>query len=397
MTGPTTPDREGDGLAEVKPRYGAASLADVLPAALAALGVPGAVDVLGVASGALSGVRRIALILVDGLGHRLLPRLAPVAPLLADAVAGRVGHLDVLTTGFPSTTPTSLVSVGTGAPPGAHGVVGFTVNVPGTDDVVIHIAWHDDPDPLRWQPLDTQFARAAAAGVAVTVVNRPEFAGSGLTVAAYRGARYHAATTTDEIVAGVLAGLRAGERALVYGYTPHLDRWGHETGVGSPRWLSAAAGVDQLLLRIAERLPADAALLVTADHGMVNIPPTARFDVDTIPALRAGVRVVAGEPRVRYLHTHDGARDDVMGAWREILGPAAAVLPREQAVAAGWFGPVPEEHLARVGDVVVITRGRSAVVATRTEPLHAAELVGYHGSTTAAEMEIPLLVLRGGV
>lgn len=395
MTGRTTAEPRGDGLAEVKPRYGVASLADILPSVSAVLGVPGAADVLALASGPLGGVRRVAVILVDGLGYQLLAQAAPVAPLLVDALAGRVGRLDVLTTGFPSTTPTSLVSVGTGAPPGAHGVVGFSLNVPGTDDVLVHIAWRGEPDPLRWQPLSTQFERAGAAGVDVTVVDRPGFVGSGLSAAAYRGARYHPATTADQVVKGVLNGLTARGRALVYGYTPYVDRWGHDAGIGSPQWLAAAAEVDRLLVRIAERLPADAALLVTADHGMVNVPTTARFDIDAIPALRAGVRVVAGEARARYLHTHDGARDDVIAAWRETLGSAAHVLPREEMVAAGWFGHVPEEHLARIGDVVVMCQGRSAVVASRTEPPHAAELVAYHGSTTAAEMEIPLLAIRG--
>src|SRR5207247_9869843 len=112
------------------------------------------------------------------------------APTLADLATGRLGAATELTTGFPSTTPTSLVSLGTGTPPGAHGVLGFTVRVPGSTRVLNHIEWWDDPDPARWQPVRTQFDRAAAAGVAVRVVSRPRFAGSGLTLAAYRGAPY---------------------------------------------------------------------------------------------------------------------------------------------------------------------------------------------------------------
>jgi hypothetical protein len=61
--------------------------------------------------------------------------------------------------------------------------------------VLNHIEWLDDPDPLRWQPLRTQFDRAAEAGVTVRVVSRPEFEGSGLTVAAYRGGAYRARPT----------------------------------------------------------------------------------------------------------------------------------------------------------------------------------------------------------
>src|SRR5690606_8788358 len=136
------------------------------PGLLAALGVPGVADPLGLTS-ALAGARRVALLLVDGLGHLQLPLAAPVAPVLTAAASGRLGWAGVATAAFPSSTPVSLVTLGTGRPPGEHGVVGFTVRLPGTDRVVNHIRWGGDPDPLVWQPLPTRFAQAAAAGVRV--------------------------------------------------------------------------------------------------------------------------------------------------------------------------------------------------------------------------------------
>jgi hypothetical protein len=394
-TGGPLEARPADGLAQVTPRYGEASLADVIPSLLAVLGVPRARDALGLSNGILAGTRRVVLLLVDGFGHHLIPTAAPVAPTLADLASGRLGAAMQLTAGFPSTTPTSLVSIATGAPPGPHGVLGFTVNVPGTRRVLTHIVWRDDPDPLRWQPLETQFAVAAAHGIAVTAVSRPEFVGSGLTGAMFRGAAYRGATSPDEIASGVLCSLADGSRSLVYGYTPEVDRAGHLYGVGSTEWLAAVTEVDGLVSRLLDGLPPDAALLVTADHGMLDVPADDRVDVDTHRLLRKGIRVLAGEPRVRYLHTRRGARDDVIAAWRGVLGDRAWVVSREEAVAAGWFGPVPEAHLARIGDVVAACRGRTTLIATRREPPMTSRLVGYHGSSTALEMAVPLLIARG--
>lgn len=379
-------------LEPVAPRFGGGSLADVLPSACALLGVSGAVDLLGLQP-RLAGVRRIAVLLVDGLGWYQIPTAAPYAPTLA-GLAATAGV--PLTVGFPSTTPTSLVSLGTGTPSGPHGVLGFTVRVPGTDRVLSHIEWRGDPEPLRWQPVATWYERARAAGVAVTVVSRPEFAGSGLTLAANRGGDYRGAADADALAVRMLAALAAGAGpTLVSGYHPDLDRHGHLSGVDSAPWRLAAATVDRLLARLVDGLPPDAALLVTADHGQLNVPAGHRFDLDTDPRLRAGVRVVAGEPRVRYLHVEPGAEADVVAAWSAVLGPAAWVATRAEAVATGWFGPVPEEHLARIGDVVVVCRDTYAVLATRSEPPMASRLVAYHGSDTAAEMTVPLLVLRG--
>jgi len=374
------------------PRYGQASLPDVLPGALAALGVPGP-DPLDLTT-RLAGVRRIAVVLVDGLGLHLLPRAAPVAPTIADVLAGRLGTVLELTSPFPSTTPTSLVSLGTGAPPGQHGQLGFFLAIPGTGRVLDPLTWRDEPDPARWQPLPTQFARGAAAGVKMSVASRPEYEGSGLSVAAYRGARYRGAADVDELASQVLAGL-AEAPALSYGYHPTLDTTGHVHGVDSPQWRAAAAEVDGLLARLVDGLPRDAALLVTADHGQLDVPADRRFDLDADPRLAAGIEVVAGEPRVRYLHTRPGAAPDVLDAWRAVLGDAAWVASREEAIATGWYGPVAAEHAARLGDVVVVCRDRYAVLATRHEKDVIAKLIAFHGSTTPEEMAIPLVVVRG--
>jgi hypothetical protein len=382
-----------DALHVVQPAYGTGSLADLLPSVCAVLGVPGADDVLGLGR-YLDGVRKVGVLLVDGLGAYQLPVAAPYAPVLADLAAGGGGHAGTLTAGFPSTTPVSLVTVGTGALPGAHGILGFTTRRP-DGRVVNHIHWHDDPDPRRWQPVPTRFETAGADGVAVTVVNRPEFEGSGLTVSANRGAVFVGARDAAAVAERMLEALAVGSGpALVYGYHPDLDKRGHEDGVDSASWRVAAREVDRLLDRMVHGLPPDSALLVVADHGQLNVPASARFDMADIPHLSAGVVAVAGEPRVRYLHAADGARDDLLAAWRETLGAAGWVLTREEAIDGGWYGPVPPAHAGRIGDIVVICLGRAVALATGWEPPAVGRLVAYHGSVTAAEMTVPLLVVR---
>lgn len=372
----------------------AGSICDVLPAAAALLGAPGAVDRLALSErvGDPGRVDRVALVLVDGLGWHLLPELAANAPLLAAVLAGEVGGLDRLTCTFPSTTPSSLVSLGTGAQPGEHGILGFTLNVPGTDRVLNHIRWHHDPPHAQWQPLPTWFGRLARAGIGARAVLPAKFLGSGLTDAAYRGAEFCPAHPDQDYAQQVTDALRAAP-GLVYAYTAELDTAAHVFGIGSPEWHDAAARVDALLTRLADALPAGAVLLVTADHGGLNVPPDARVDLDCDPRLAAGVRVVAGEPRVRHLHTEPGAAIDVRAAWSGILDGLARVYSREQAVATGMFGPVDPRNLPRIGDVVVVCTGDAAVLATGHEPPEAARLIGFHGAATPAEMDIPLVVV----
>jgi hypothetical protein len=376
------------------PPYGAATLADVLPGAAAALGVPIArgdlpADPLGLA-GALGGARRVMVLLVDGLGADLLRAHADLAPTLA-SLSRPVGDLSAP---CPSTTPVSLATLGTGLPPGSHGILGFVTDIPGEDRTLNHIQWADDPDPDVWQSRRTVFEQAQAAGVAATAVGPYAYAGSGLTRAAYRGATYTGVVSHGDLSALALRSLAATPRSLVYGYIPELDLTGHVRGVDSPSWRAQLGLIDRLVEQLVAGLPDDAALLVTADHGMLDVPGETRFDLDGESDLADGVRVLAGEPRARYVHAQPGAEDDVLSRWREVLGDRAWVASRDEAVASGVFGPVDDALAARIGDVVALARGSWALVTPEQEP-GPSRLAAYHGSLTATELAIPLLAARG--
>jgi hypothetical protein len=386
----------GDPLRPASPRLRSprGSICDVLPTAAALLSVDGAVDALGVTA-RVGELRRVVVVLVDGMGWHLLPELAADAPLLASVLAGDAGWLDELACTFPSTTPTSLASLATGVAPGRHGILGFTVKVPETDRVLNHIGWRDDPPASQWQPVPTWFERLHRAGVGARAVLPAAFLGSGLTEAVYRGAQFLAATSDDDYAQLVVDQLRA-EPGLVYAYTAAIDTAAHLFGVGSPEWHAAGAYVDALLTRMVEALPPDAALLITADHGGLNVPESQRIDLDADSGLSAGVRVVAGDPRVRYLHTVPGATSDVIAAWSELLDGRADVRSRDDAVAAGLFGSVVlPDHLPRIGDVVVSCLGDTAVLASNHEPPEVAQLIGFHGAGDPVEMAIPLITFQG--
>jgi hypothetical protein len=363
------------------PGYGISTLADLSRSVLASLGVPGEDNALG-----LPPVRRACLLVVDGLGWDLLRTHRSVAPFLT-------GLLETgcwLTAGFPSTTVTSLGSLGTGRTPGQHGLLGYQVRVPASGQLLNALRWDKAVDPIRWQPGSTIFERAAAAGIGAFRVAAGAFRHSGLSTAAMRGADYHAADTPGALVAASAAALASVPRGLVMVYTGDLDSTGHGWGCTSPAWRYQLGHVDRLAEQLAGALPAETALHITADHGMVDVPPSRRADADAIPALREGVAVLGGEPRARHVYAAPGAAADVLAAWRATLGDSAWTVSRDEAIAAGWFGPVDGDAADRIGDVVAASRGPSAVVATVAEPRES-RLIGMHGSLTPSEQRVPLL------
>lgn len=372
------PGRE-DGRRVVVPRYGEESLADVLPAVVGALGVPGEQDALG-----LPPARRYCVFLVDGLGWNLLRAHPAEAPFL-NSLRGRA-----ITVGVPTTTATSLTSFGTGLPPGRHGVLGYTTRKPGEASVLLNaLKWDSSVDPRAYQPHPTVFERAARAGIAVTVLGKRQFRNSGLTLLGLRGANFLGADSLGERVAYAASALER-DRSLVYVYDSDLDFTGHQAGCAAPAWRHQLVMIDRFAEELSAAMPPGAVLIVTADHGMVDVESAKRIDVDDLPALRDGVTLVAGEARFRHVYAADGAATDVLAAWRSVLGDRAAVRSREHAVAEGWFGGVESRVLDRIGDVVAAVNGDCAVERRSVFPIEA-KLVGLHGAMTADEMLVPLL------
>ncbi|HUL26808.1 MAG TPA: alkaline phosphatase family protein [Streptosporangiaceae bacterium] len=371
----------GPAVAPVLPRYGERSLSDLASSLLASLGAPGELNPLG-----LPPAARVCLLVVDGLGWELLREHPAAAPFLSElALSG-----GPLTAGFPATTVTSLASLGTGRPPGQHGMLGYQVAVPGTGRLLNALHWDSQVDPVAWQPGSTIFERAAVAGIAAFRVGQSTFQQTGLFVATMRGADYVSANTLGALSAQTAATLRCSDRALVVVYHGELDATGHAFGCTSDAWRYHLEHVDKLAEQLAGAVPSGTVLHVTADHGMTDVPAQDRIDADTVPGLRAGVALLGGEPRARHVYTEPGAAGDVLAAWREILGHRAWVVSREEAIANGWFGPVEAGLALRIGDVVAAPAGPWAIVATKAEPRESA-LIGMHGSLTSADQLVPLL------
>jgi hypothetical protein len=376
------------------PRYGRASLADLVPSLLTALDVPGFANPL-----LLDPVRRVCLLLVDGLGWELLDANRSAAPFLSSLTQPE----GPLTAGFPATTAASLGSIGTGLPPSGHGLVGYTMALPGMDRAINCLRWaaygmggkqdlRDKLVPERVQPNPTAFERATADGVEVTMAGPSIHNRSGLTRAVFRGSTFAETVSAGDLAAVAARAAGAGRRSLVYAYFGDLDLTGHVRGPDSAAWRQQLAQVDRMAEGLAGLLPGGTLLAVTGDHGMVGLTPEQLVDLADRPELAAGVRLLGGEARARHVYTRRGAADDVLAAWRAELGDAMCVVPGEQAIAEGWFGPdMTGDVRARVGDVVAAAFGPVGVVQREVDPAQP-RLRGHHGSLTPAEQLVPLLL-----
>ncbi|MFC8037881.1 alkaline phosphatase family protein [Paenarthrobacter sp. NPDC057355] len=373
------------------PLFGTKSIAEVLTSSAAALGVPGFTNQLQ-----LPPTQRVCVVLADGLGRNLLKQKAPHTPFLRSIVAAGQGNVPTwLDSAFPSTTAASLASLGTGLPAGHHGMVGYDVLDPAQDKVVNLLGnWDSQVDPSTWQPHPTVFERAAAE-LDVVTVSLPQFGNSPMTQAALRGSRFVGGTSLHARTAAAAEAMSGGGRSLMYFYANELDKAGHRYGCQSDRWEHQIEELDSTVKRLSATLPAGTTILLTGDHGMLDVPESQRIDYSADESLVAGVRHTAGEPRMVHLYLEpdatDAHRTSLVDAWRRRFGERIWVFTREQAVAAGLFGDVLSSVAPRIGDVMIAARDTLALYDTRRVRPSSLEVVGQHGSLTRAEREVPLV------
>jgi predicted AlkP superfamily pyrophosphatase or phosphodiesterase len=366
------------GEAPLLPDYAGACVCNVVPA-LFATGEPAPAWLPAVAADA----ERVVLLVVDGLGWEQLVARRSKLPVMSAMEGGAV------TTVAPSTTATALTSISTGLPPGQHGAIGYRVAEHG--EVLNLLRWTTPSGDARTTIPPTKFQVAAPfLGQRPPVVTRAEFVSTGFTEAHLDGVRFTGYRTLGTLVAEVTRLARRGE-PFVYAYYEGLDKVSHEYGLG-PQYDEELHWIDELVGRLLESLPAGTALVLTADHGQVEVGD----NVLEVPGeVLQHVAMQSGEGRFRWYHARPGRTRHLLEAARELMGEHAWVEERDAVIEAGWYGPVVTPiAMSRLGDVVVAARDDVAYADPNDTGPYV--LVGRHGSLTPAEMLVPLLAAVAG-
>jgi predicted AlkP superfamily pyrophosphatase or phosphodiesterase len=324
---------------------------------------------------------------LDGLGVFNLSARAGHARFLSEARTKR----DTARTVFPSTTAAALTSLLTGTQPGEHGIVGYRTRVPGTDDVVNQLrGWDTDGLPLSFQlarPLSATLGRPFFA------VSRREYAGTGFTAVTLGDAEFHAADDLEERVrvAADLAARHPG--SLTYLYAPDLDAVGHRRGWESDEWVATLERVDAAARTLATALDRGTGVVVTSDHGMIDVPRHRHVLLEHEDPLLDGVRLIGGEPRMLHLYAEPGQEEAVLARWRAAEASRSWVFSRSELEASGLIGSVDAAVAPRIGDVIVAARAGIAYYDDRLADKAPQKMIGQHGSLTDEERTVPLIRL----
>jgi predicted AlkP superfamily pyrophosphatase or phosphodiesterase len=366
--------------APILPDFGGACLQGVVPALLNHLGDPRGTPLPAWAPACVAGARQIVLLVIDGLGAEQLRTRTHLTPVLSG------GDGQSITSVAPSTTACALTTLVTGRPPAEHGVVGYRVALDGEVFNVLQWSIHGRDARMRvpaeqFQPLPS----FPGATEPVPVVTRYDYGPTGFTAAHLGKVELHRWHTQAGLITSVRRLASAGA-PFVYAYYEGIDKIAHAEGLGD-FYDDELRGADRLVGDVLDVLPPGCALVVTADHGQVEVGGS----VEVLgPEIMEGVTLISGEGRFRWLHVREGALDDVAGAAQDIYGDIAWVRTKEQIIEEAWLGGVPSPTVcSRLGDVALLPFVPTAFL----DPADTGELrlMARHGSLTADEMLIPLL------
>ena len=330
----------------------------------------------------VEGAGRTVLFLVDGLGWNQLRARAHLAPVLSAFEGGAI------TSVAPTTTATALTSVTTGLTPGEHGIIGYRMDMGGTVMNTLRWAGANGDMTRAHPPLQVQ-ACPSFMGTSVPVVSRADLEDTSFTAAHLTGARAMGWRVASSIPVLVAAAAAAGE-SFVYAYYDGLDKVAHEHGFG-PHYDAELQFVDWLVAAILAALPPDTVLIVTADHGQVHVGDNTRSLDHDVASL---VRHQSGEGRFRWLHARPGREAALLSECRR-YEDVAWVVPREQVLDEGWFGPrASQAAVRRMGEVALVPHAPVSF----EDPAEGSHfsLVCRHGSLTEDEVLVPLVAARAG-
>ena len=356
------------------PDYEGACIANIVPALL-----DGSVEPPAWLPAVAVDAPQVVLLVLDGLGWDQLETRRHLAPTLAGLSGVRA------TSVTPTTTATALTSIATGLTPGIHGVVGYRVAV--DHEVLNVLRWTTAKgdarkriDPREFQPT------AAFCHQRPCIVTKAEFLTSGFSGAHLADVRFSGYRVPSTLVVEVRHALRAGE-PFIYAYYDGIDKVSHEYGLGE-FFDAEIQAADRLVADLLGELPRDAVLVITADHGQVDVGDRL---VELHPEVSAQVSFQSGEGRFRWLHARPGRVDALLAASVAWHSDTAWVRDRDRTIDEGWWGPeVTDAARQRMGDVALVAREPvSYSDPADTGPF---KLVGRHGSLTGAEMYVPLLV-----
>jgi predicted AlkP superfamily pyrophosphatase or phosphodiesterase len=333
------------------------------------------------------GCEQVVVLLIDSLNEQMLDFLLANSPELRDATDLRC----ILTSTFPSVTPTCIASILSGKTPAEHGIAGFRFFAGGRvinffklspvenekkENVLL-----DEGFDLRVFRIDDIFHACERKGIGYGMVLPLKVARS-RTTRILSGQKVMGYSKVERLFDSV-----KNDAGLTYVYASEIDEIVHKSGIRAESAYTAlskiATAIERWLVKQKSTI-----LIVASDHGQIDVDRVIDLRDEKMMKMMRHPPAVSGG-RVVYFYTDRSGK--LIELLKKKCGNCAEILRSEDAL---WlYGSGNGRNIKeRIGEVVAIARGRTYFYFPYSEGGTVDK--ASHSALSREEMLVPFLVAR---
>ena len=343
----------------------------------------------------LAQANSLVLLVIDGLGYDYLVRHGNGSVLRQ--------HLQrSITSVAPPTTATAVTTFLTGLAPQQHGLTGWFTWFRELGSVVAVLPFKPR---CSNEPLGRSGISAESLLGHVPVFDRLQvesyslcpnwLAASDFNRAHLGRAELVAYQDLDDCFDRITGIARSRQdKKYIYAYWPGFDSLAHMEGIDSEITYQHFIELDKFFERLLDDLSGSGTtVIVTADHGFVDISERKRVDLDAHPDMKSCLSLpLCGEQRLCYAYVRHEKREQFESYIDQHLSHAIELHSSEQLLQRNLFGlgkPHPE-LFSRIGDYILVMKAGYVI----QDPIPGEEphrMKGFHGGLSEQEMYVPLI------
>ena len=395
-----------DGHGWLKPDYRSMCLSN-LPGYVAGM-LKGRGGVLPEALNARRGVKNILLVIADGMGLLNVRNRLDDLPFLRRMTDE--GKIAPMTSVFPSTTGAAMTSIFTGTEPVTHALLEWFLFLDEAGMIIETLPFRaqNPAEQAQFQNLDIHIRtlfegepateNLAREGIECTAYLPENIVDSGFSVATHGSAARKGYHTLDGIISELVPAKKRSTFTTLY--YPEVDAAGHTYGPSSPEYLEEMRRVDGFLSELSVEMDEDTVILLTADHGQIDVNPDETLYLDDLdwfdgmlaPKNGGGNIPPYGSPRDVIIRAKDAAV--MCSRLNDRLGEFGVAKTSEWLTGEGYFGNGARsaKFETRAGSVWFLPHSGKTAWYRHYDGEHLA-FKGVHGGMTPQEILVPLAVI----